>query len=266
MSNSDDQNKTWLERDPKDSPWANPEYGKGRFRRRIGLRHEGNAIIGELEDHFHGFRCRLSHDGEVVTKVEGDGPRIPLSTCGGAIKPLQALVGTPLSRGAAEINQLINARSQCTHWFDLAILAIGHSLHEEDRIFDMVIEDETDTPAIATVCINGKLIHRWTISMFSLKTPEQFADKPLWKGFAAWAGDAFDGDEEEAAFALQKAYFVAQSRRFDVSRVEGMPVGEDDPMIGNCYSYSDGIYQSATRNLGNRRDFSESDERLLKFV
>ena len=68
---------------------TNPHYGDGCYRRRIQLEQQPGALSGSLEDDCHGFRVRITHDDKIVTGVEADTLRIPLSSCPGAVEPLQ---------------------------------------------------------------------------------------------------------------------------------------------------------------------------------
>ena len=94
----------------KGDAFLNPNYGEGIFRRRIRLTAIPGSgtqpdIFGELEDTQHGFRTRIEHDGEKVTAIHGDPVRYPVSTCPGALGPLQELVGVVLGTSAEEINK-----------------------------------------------------------------------------------------------------------------------------------------------------------------
>tara|TARA_R110002049_G_scaffold108853_15_gene257437 strand:- start:5092 stop:5865 length:774 start_codon:yes stop_codon:yes gene_type:complete len=247
---------------------GNPHYGSGLYRRRIRLVQHGSELIGELEDDCHGFRVVLQHDGLVVTGVSGSALRVPLSTCGQAIKPLQALTGTALVAPLPEIVASINPRANCTHWYDLALLALAHATQDEPvRIYDVEVVDQPPdrSPARAEVFLNGESIHRWLLDGTTVVEPASFAGRPMMKGFSAWANDAFEGGAREAAFVLSKGVFVAFSRLFDMSNVGGQSALEHTNMRGACYSYSDGVVEHAVRNHDSVRDFSATPEQLLTF-
>jgi hypothetical protein len=88
----------------------------------------------------------------------------------------------------------------------------------------------------------------------------------LYKGFSKWASACFTGEEREAAFILQKGYFVASARRYNIDAQVGKAANEDrDVMLGVCFSYSTPQIEIATRTADSTRDFSNTPELLLKF-
>ena len=118
-------------------------------------------MIGELEDGMDGLRSTIVHDGDKVCEVLGETLRYPMSTCSGAIGPLQELLGLPLSLSAEEINKAGNPFGNCTHLYDLSILAIAHSQYPAAiRQYDVEVDDELDGACEARVVIDGELIHQ----------------------------------------------------------------------------------------------------------
>ena len=95
--------------------------------------------------------------------------------------------------------------------------------------------------------------------------PATLAGLPMMRGFHAWASRQFAGAELEAAIALQRAYFVAQSRRFSFDPPEANPgIGDGMPQ-GSCYSYNHGAVERALRSTNTVRDFTHTPEKLLRF-
>tara|TARA_R110002049_G_scaffold29343_5_gene99748 strand:- start:1589 stop:2365 length:777 start_codon:yes stop_codon:yes gene_type:complete len=247
----------------------NPDYGNGLYRRRIRLVQTATGeVCGELEDDCHGFRVVLQHDGRVVTGVSGRALRVPMSTCGQALKPLQGLIGIALDTPVSEIVASVNPRSNCTHWYDLALLALVHATQAEaERMYDVEVVDQPPdgSPARAEVLLNGESIHCWLLDGTTVVQPQAFAGKPMLKGFSAWANDAFEGAAREAAFVLSKGVFVAFSRLFDMSGSSGQSALAHANMHGACYTYSKGVVEHAVRNHDVVRDFSDTPEQLLTF-
>jgi len=245
----------------------NPDYGSGCFRRRIRLTGTAGQVVAELEDNCHGFRATLSHDGHHITAVNAETLRIPFNTCAGAIAPIQALVGVAVGSDPKTVNAAINPFSNCTHLFDLSVLAIAHAARgDTTRIYDVVVDDERDgQPANAIAYLDGKEVLRFKTREWELLDPPELLGKPLFRGFAAWANDYFQGDEREAAFVLQKGYFVSSARRIDARKIEGSR-GTDHPHIpGACHTYSEGIIEQAVRLVDTVRDFTDCPEQLLRF-
>jgi len=247
---------------------GNPNYGTGLYRRRIRLSRTELEVHGELEDDCHGFQVTLQHDGRVVTAVSGEALRIPLNTCSGAIKPLQALIGMALDTPVSAIVAAANPRSNCTHWYDLSLLSLAHASHSEPvRVYDVEVVDQPadGSPARAEVFLNGQSIHCWLLDLTEIVEPLASAGKPVMRGFSAWANAAFEGPEREAAFVLSKGAFVAFSRLFDMSGIGGQAALEHTNLLGACYSYSQGVVENAVRNHNSVRDFSATPEQLLTF-
>ncbi len=260
MPTYSDQNST------KEFP-VNPNYGSGCFRRRIRLSGQKNRVIAELEDSCHGFRATIDHDGDRITAVNADTLRIPFNTCAGATRPIQALVGIAIGSDPKTINQSVDPFSNCTHLFDLSVLAIAHAARgEATRLYDVVVYDEQgDEPADAIVSLDGREILRFKTRQWELLGPPELRGKALFRGFAAWANDYFQGDEREAAFVLQKGYFVSSARRIDSPKIEGSRGTEYPHIAGACHTYSAGVVEQAVRLPDTIRDFTDSPEQLLQF-
>jgi len=245
-------------------------YGQGRYRRRIRLRAEAGQVHGELEDTNHGFRCTVFHDGNKVTDIHSAALRIPFDTCPGATEPLRKLIGLPLCEDILDIKPLTDTAANCTHLLDLALLAIRHSTRQiPEMIYDICVEDQAHDEQIASAEIyaNGNLIHRWQTCNWAIISPSHLNGNVLYKGFSKWAATHFSGDQREAAFALQKGYFVAVSRRYtDNSQVGQSANDHRDVMLGVCYSYSSPQIERAKRVANSMRDFSNVPEQLLKFI
>lgn len=248
----------------------NPAYGQGIYRRRIRLSREGNVLHGALEDCNHGFEVAITHDGTVVTAIEAQARRIPFSTCGGALQPLQKLAGCALSMSALDLQMHAGPRANCTHWLDLAVLAVVHSQRGEAVCeYDVEVTDENfsgDAQALR-VWRNGVLIHDWRTQNGEIVSPDLLQGVTLFQGFSNRAAAIFtDRDELEAALVLQKGNFVAQARRFDLDVMAGERANEHEFMVGACYTYAPERAAQAVRLPSTIRDFTATPELLLKFV
>ncbi|WP_279247013.1 DUF2889 domain-containing protein [Candidatus Litorirhabdus singularis] len=248
---------------------TNPRYGDGCYRRRIQLEQQPGALSGSLEDDCHGFRVRITHDDKVVTGVEADTLRIPLSSCPGAIEPLQQLIGITLATPTSEIVVRVPPRQNCTHLYDLALLTMAHAGHESRlREYDITVSDMPREAghSVAEIALNGDKLHRWELEWIHIAEPAELAGRPVLNGFAAWANKTFSGLQQEAAFALSKGVFVALARMYDLSKIDGEPALHDEARLGVCYSYSKGVVEGAVRLPDSVRDFSNTPEQLLKFL
>lgn len=251
----------------------NPHYGSGIYRRRIKLTgtkkgQNGGYVIGELEDCNHGFRVAVYHQDHAVTDVVGEALRIPMNTCTGAIDPLRALIGSDIGDTPLQLNITANPTANCTHLLDLTILAITHCQRgASDRLYDVEVDDADDQGVSdARVYLNGELVHQWQVKDFAITVPQSLEGNTLLKGFAAWAAPCFSGDEQEAAFVLQKGFFVSQARRYDIDAMAGERNINHTTMHGSCYSYTSPRLETAARLPNTVRDFTDTAENLLKFV
>lgn len=254
----------------------NPGYGSGIFRRRIRLTRIGlsqtgpceatEQVLGELEDCNHGFRVRVYHDGDKVVAIEPEFMRIPFTTCATADLPLQKLVGATLQSDSKVLARFARPGSNCTHLLDLSLLAIAHAGGSDNLTqWDVEVTDESDDASQLKVLRNGAVIHHWQAREFALTGPAPLAGNTLFKGFSGWANELFSGLEHEAAHILQKGYYVAQARRYDVDSKAGELAIQHDTMLGNCHTYSAEFASKAIRNANTIRDFTADPEQLLKF-
>lgn len=252
-------------RNPFNYP-INPTFGQGIFRRKIRLSAFEGGVSGELEDCNHGFCVKIYHDGLNVTDIRGEAKRIPLTTCTGAEAALQNLIGTELTASSKAIIEKLDLTSHCTHWLDLAILCISHSLRSEnERIYEIAIPDEAVGPTNAQLFCNGELLLDWQAQDWIIQEPVKYKNNTLYKGFASWANAIDDKNDQEAAFVMQKGYFVSRARRFDIAALADEPANTHTMMRGACYSYSEPRVDFAQRTIGSVRDFTDTEEQLLKF-
>lgn len=246
----------------------NPTFGQGIFRRHIRLQQGVGVVHGALEDCNHGFCVTVYHDGNRVTDIQAKAKRTPFTTCPGAVEPLKALIGKPLDLDAKALNMQMPAGSNCTHWLDLAILALQHAKRDEAvREYRVAIPDEDGHSIEASVHCNARLVHEWRVEEWQILEPAAISGNGLYKGFAGWANQAFaDDDEREAAFVLQKGYFVSRARRYDIQQLTGESAKVHTMMHGACYSYSEPNVSQAVRSADSVRDFTDSEEEILKFT
>ena len=136
------------------------------------------------------------------------------------------------------------------------------------RVYDAEVDDmpSDGDPARAEVFLNGESVLSWKLDWTSIVEPESLAGKPVLQGFSAWANDHYQGAEKEAAFVLSKGVFVGLARTYDMSNIGGQRAMDHNPMLGVCYSYSEGVVENAIRSHNSVRDFSHHPEQLLKFL
>lgn len=246
---------------------SNPLYGSGIFRRRLLLQVADRKVSVELEDDNHGFRLRLLHDGKHVVALEVDAVRHPFNTCPEAVRPLQRLIGLRMDEEEATLRKKLISGANCTHMYDMALIAMANAGQAEGtRLYDMEVDDERDGVTAARIFCDGQPIHDWTIRNHQLVSPAQHAGQPVMRGFYAWVSQVLTGMPREAASMLQRAYFVAQSRRYNYRPAAEHPAASDDMPEQSCYSYNAGVVERAFRSDGTIRSFAQTPESLLKFL
>lgn len=244
----------------------NPDYGSGVFRRRLHIAAEPGHVRVELEDCNHAFRLTLRHDGVCVTAVEPEAIRHPFTTCPEALAVIARVVGHSLDADAQALRQRLVPGDNCTHLFDMTVLALAHvgdiGLR---RDYDIAVDDEREGMTFARIACDGAWVHQWQVRRHVIEEPAVLSGRPVMRGFFAWAAEAFEGMPLEAAMALQRGYFVAQARRSISLPIEQHPAAGDGMPDGVCYSYNAGVVQRALRIHGSVRDYSAGPEGLLDF-
>jgi len=245
----------------------NPVYGSGAYRRRLRMRASLGRVDVELEDSNHGFRLHMQHDGERVTQVVAETRRHPFVTCAEAVTRLQTLVGADLAADGATLRQRLPQGANCTHLHDMALLALAHAgeMPGFSRSYDIVVYDEREGMTEARVDCDGASIHVWQVRDDAVAEPVAHAGKPMKRGFYAWVSQHFEGMPLEAAVALQRGYFVAQSRRVARLPYQEWPAGADKMPDGTCYSYNHDVVARALRIEGTVWDLTDKPELLLQF-
>jgi hypothetical protein len=254
----------------------NPSYGKGVFRRRIRLvrtavSKDTGQVHGALEDCNHGFQSTVIYRDGKVLDVKPQFMRIPFTTCDGAWKPLQNLVGAAINSTPSVLLAIAPPLSNCTHLHDLTLLAIAHTQRLETIVqYDIEVTDAVDHVSHLRVWRSGDdgermLVHHWQSKNYMLVDPPELKDKPLFMGFSRWANEKFSGIANEAAFVLQKGNLVSIGRMLDVDAMQGSRAADENGSV-SCFTYSPPNNAIATRIGKTVRDFTDCEEQLLKFV
>lgn len=229
--------------------------GSTSYRRRIELvTVSPERVWGELEDDFHQFQVSITHRGGRVVVVDGEAVRHPWTTCPDALRPLQALVGAPVTADATAHGAHADARTTCTHWFDLAGLAIAQAATgRERRRYDITVPDRGEGGRTsAHLDRDGLAVLRWEVDAFTILEPGPYAGRAMGRGFLAWANATFDPDTAEAAIALRRACRISLGRLMDLDDYErASDVGHD--MSDTCHTFSAAVMGRALRVKGATR-------------
>ena len=228
-----------------------PDRAAG-YRRRIVITPEARISVASLEDDFHHMRVTLRHDDCRVTEVGSETLRAPWNICpAAAVKLATDFTGASLHAAAAGADK----RQNCTHLYDLAVLAAAHAADDMPTRYDVLVADPQDAVVHAELRRNGDALLHWVLEGNVLVEPMELAGIPL-GGLRDWIG-ALDGPMKEAARILQWATFVAHGR--------AIPLGQQSDasrMPLNCYTFQPDRAAHAVRS-GLRHDFSQSGRPLL---
>jgi len=217
------------------------------FRRRFVVDPAPGQVRCDLEDDYHHMRVVVRHDGEVATGVEGEMIRVPWTTCGGAQAVLaRTFTGVRLDAFAARAGKVAN----CTHLFDIAVLAAAHAHDATPLVFDILVADPVEGVWRAELRRDGTAVLGWDVSGFVLSRPAHLAGIRLDR-LRPWI-DSLDPLGQEQARLLRWGTILAhgRGRQFaDASERQRLPLGQ-------CYTFQPENAPNATYIEGSVRDFS----------
>jgi len=245
------------------------DYGTGCYRRAIRVRCEGDAVVGDLADDFHHFAVRVRHDGAAVTEVSGDGVRVPWTTCPGALEPLRRMEGVALSQPLLQLVRHTPAREQCTHWHDVACLAIVHAWRalrggNPVRRYDVELADRVDGETPCAIRRDERPLFVWRVRGLQIVDGAGSAFTGLQIGrpeFREALATQSDPDLQEAIWVLYRAAFIGLGRRWDFDQLK--TAAEFSSLAGACHTFSPERMADARRIRGTVRDFTERPDALL---
>lgn len=226
------------------------------FRRRFRITPHGRWVASEVEDDFHCMRLTIHHDGERAIRVEPEMVRAPWTTCPGAVDQVKktftglALDQFPLRAEEKTFN--------CTHLYDLALLAGAHAHDAKALTYDILVSDPVDGVARAELRLNGTPVLAWSYAGFKIVEPSCLAGTSLEK-MRTWI-DTLDPATAEAARILRWGSFLAHGRVIPMDQ-------QDDAsrMPPNCYTFQPERAVQA-RRVGVIRDFSRGPAQPLDAI
>lgn len=222
-------------------------------RRRIRIVARDGEARAAVEDNFHHFRIAVRHAGGVVTSVASDAIRHPWSGCPLAGPQLDQLTGKPLTADVGAVIGYTDARSQCTHLFDLAALAIAAAARGSDsRTYDISVPERIDGRTQARLLRDGEPILHWDLQGSLITAPGPFGGVDLRRGFAAWVAEHLAADDAEAALVLRRGVFISG----DGPRVD-LDTLAHPYATGGCYVTQPQRNSTFRRMVGSTYDFSD---------
>jgi hypothetical protein len=215
------------------------------FRRRFRITPGAGRVRSEVEDDFHCMAVTLSHRDGVIVSVEAEMDRAPWTTCPGAVAQVeQTFAGVALAVAAARGEKTEN----CTHLYDLAVLAAAHAADEEPLVYDVIVADPQGGRRGIELRRNGALAMSWVEENGRFTEPQELAGLSL-RNIRPWI-DALDARQQEEARLLRWAAMIA------IGRVMPLDQQSDATQLPpNCYTFQPDRRTHA-RRVGEIRDFS----------
>lgn len=219
-----------------------------RFWRQIRLEAWDGICTGDVADNVHHFRVAIEHSDGVVTKVSGEAVRVPWTTCPFAVGQLQAIVGASLNtEGRLPVEQT----AHCTHWLDLARLAVAHSLRGGTRVYDVEVRPSSGDgdDLVADLSRDGAPFLTWTARGDKVTSPGPFVGHAL-AGRALWPREINDDpDLREAALVMRRSIYIFQRHATQPEHASLRTAAQID-LRNVCYSFNDSRIDQAVRPPG----------------
>jgi hypothetical protein len=231
------------------------------FRRRLGISSTGETAGGEaraaVEDDFHHFRVRISHENGRVHHASGWAVRHPYSTCPLAANQLSRLVNTPLDSRAHSVMRATDPTEQCTHLLDLAGLAIAAAARSRARRwYDISVPRRVQGRTLATLDADGVRTLAWELLDTTIVGPAPYQGVSLRAGMAAWALAHLPEDEAEAALVLRRCALISLGRTKNLdAQVHAQPTGR-------CFVQQPERAAQGLRIVGSTLDFTAAADDL----
>ena len=222
------------------------------FRRRFRIEPSEGEVTARVEDDYHQMVATLRHDGAAITAVEAKMVRAPWTTCPGAEAVLeQTFVGTSLAEAARRGSKQAN----CTHLYDLAVLAAAHAGDTAPTTYEILVSDPEGGRVVAELRHDGEPVLHWTLSGMELTAPAELAGTRVLQ-LREWIA-ALPSAEREAAKILQWACLLAHGRSLPVEQQS-----DATRMPPNCYTFQPETAARAVR-VGRVIDFSRGGRQPL---
>ena len=222
------------------------------FRRRFRVLPGEGCVTSQLEDDFHGMIVTLRHVGGRISAVEASMPRNPWNTCLGAIDVVRATFEGARLADAARTG---DKRANCTHLYDLAVLAARHAGISRPLTYDILVGDPVEGVIACELRKDGAAVLSWTLRGGVIEGDAEPGGRALFD-LRDWIA-TLDGEAREDARMLQWGSIMAHGRT--------MPLAERSDatrLPANCYTLQPEHKDKATR-IGREFDFSMSGRELL---
>jgi hypothetical protein len=225
------------------------------FRRRFRIEPGTDEVTARVEDDFHHMAVTLRHDGGVIAGADAKVIRAPWTTCPGAEAVLErTFVGIQLAEAARRGYKQAN----CTHLYDLAVLAAAHAGEAAATVYEILVSDPVEGEVRAEVRRDGIEVFHWSLAGMELTSPPVVAGTSVLH-LRDWIA-ALPQAEREAARLLQWACLLAHGRSLPLENQS-----DATKLPPNCYTFQPDTAARAAR-VGRIIDFSRGGRQPLEPV
>lgn len=215
------------------------------FRRKFRVTPIVGKVCAEVEDDFHCMSVIVHHDGESVLAVEPNMRRAPWTTCPGAEKKLQqTFSGVALKEFSRQGEKKLN----CTHLYDLALLAAVHAGDEAAFTYEIYVSDPVEGYRKAEIYQRGEFVLGWTTTGMEIVAPDTLSGVGLASMRECIAN--MPAELQEPAKLLQWANMIANGRLIPMSEQS-----DASRMPASCYTFQPERAIVADR-VGEIKEFS----------
>ncbi|WP_190324487.1 DUF2889 domain-containing protein [Pseudomonas profundi] len=205
-----------------------------------------------MEDEHHYFVLNIGHDGERITSVTSTARRTPWTICPQAAAKLQEFVGQPLRQRIAVNLSDIDGKQQCTHQYDLLMVALSQALRPGRREYVVRVIGAMHEHRHAQLWLDGEQLLDWRLRGTLIDSKDQFDQKDL-RSIFPWAEEELDDRLLEALYVQRRAVMVAASKGIDLDQIRD--AGQVlKARSGACFVFQPERAASAVRVIGSTRD------------
>lgn len=223
------------------------------FRRRFRITPGSGQVRCEVEDDYHRMNVTVHHDADVATHIKAELLRAPWTTCPGAVAQVeQTFAGVPLREFAARGGKKAN----CTHLYDLALLAADHAHDQTTTVYDILVSDPLEGGRSAVLRRNGATVMAWKEQGGNIVEPAEMAGLTIWT-LNPWI-ETLTPPMQEAARLLRWGAMLAHGRMIPMEKQS-----DASRMPPNCYTFQPARAVEAKR-VGLIKDFSVGSTQPLE--
>lgn len=214
-----------------------------------------------MEDEHHYFVLELGHDGKQITSVSSNSRRTPWTVCPQAAAKLQEFVGQPLrSRIAVNLPE-IDSKQQCTHQYDLLMVALTQAAQPGRREYLAKVVGAMHEFRHAQLWLNDEKLLDWRLRGTVIHSNDEFDQQDL-RSIMPWAEQTLSHQKLEALFVQRRAVMVAASKGFNLDLIKNA----GQAMVaraGACFVFQPERADQALRIIGSTRTDVHGPEDLL---